>query len=149
MKKQKKDKMTPSRPYMLNAIWEWIMDNKLTPYIVVDASVNYVSVPEQYINKDGRIILNISESAARSLLINNDAVSFSARFSGLVHDIYIPMKAISAIYAKENGRGMSFPEDEYDDINPDPPPNNDGSGDGKGKGKGGKKGGRSHLKLVE
>lgn len=99
--------MTPSRAYLLRALNEWILDNECTPYIVVDASQDGVKVPQAYV-KNGQIVLNINPSAVRYLELNNDCVCFEARFGGQPHNVYVPMTAITAIYAKENGRGMVF-----------------------------------------
>lgn len=105
--------MTPNQPYLLRGIHEWILDNELTPYLLVDANQKNVDVPSQFV-QDGQIILNIAPHAVSSLLLDNEAVSFSARFSGVVESIYIPVQAIRAIYANENGQGMVFPEEHYD-----------------------------------
>lgn len=99
--------MTPSRAYLLRALNEWILDNECTPYIVVDALQDSVKVPQAYV-KNGQIVLNINPSAVRHLQLNNDCVRFEARFGGQPHNIYVPMAAVTAIYAKENGRGMVF-----------------------------------------
>ena len=107
--------MTPNRPYLLNAFYHWILDNELTPYIVVHADLSGVQVPAQVVT-DGQVVLNIAPSAVQSFLMNGDSVSFSARFGGVPYEIYIPIYAISAIYAKENGAGTMFPEDEYADY---------------------------------
>lgn len=103
--------MTSSRPYLLRAIYEWIADNELTPHIVVDAEAPGVEVPRKYV-QDNQIVLNITASAVHKLLVSNDAVEFQARFSGMVHQIYAPISSITAIYAKENGRGMVFHDDQ-------------------------------------
>ena len=103
--------MTPSRPYLLLAFYNWIVDNGLTAYIVVDATVEGVRVPERYID-NGRIVLNISPRSVLHLSMESTYVSFEARFSGTPHAIYVPMKAIQTIYAKENGRGMVFKDEE-------------------------------------
>lgn len=143
--------MTSSRPYLLRAFYEWIVDNNATPYVVVNADFPGAHVPLQYV-ENGRIVLNISPGAVRSLLIANDHVEFNARFSGAPFEVYAPIKAITAIYAKENGRGMVFKEedDEEDDT---PPPEDAGSkGPGAGSGKEGKgkgKGGRPNLTIVK
>ncbi len=89
---------------------EWMGDNHHTPHIVVDTSVDGVSVPVEHI-KDGKIILNISESAAHNLKLTNDAVSFRARFSGAPFDVWVPMKSVLGIYARETGQGMIFSHD--------------------------------------
>lgn len=89
---------------------EWMGDNSHTPHIVVDTSVDGVCVPPEHV-KDGKIILNISESAAHNLKLTNDAVSFRARFSGIAFDVWVPMKSVLGIYARETGQGMIFSHD--------------------------------------
>ncbi|MDH3352577.1 MAG: ClpXP protease specificity-enhancing factor [Gammaproteobacteria bacterium] len=98
------------RPYLIRAMHEWMGDNGHTPHIVVDASVDGVSVPLEHV-KDGKIILNISETAAHNLKLSNDAVSFRARFSGVPYDVWVPMKSVLGIYARETGQGMIFSHD--------------------------------------
>jgi len=100
--------MTSNRPYLLRAIYEWLVDNNCTPHLVVFARAEGVAVPQQHVNKDGQIILNIAPSAVKDLFIANDAISFSARFSGVVHNIYVPCGAVLGIYGRENGQGMMF-----------------------------------------
>jgi len=117
--------MTSSRPYLLRGIYDWLVDNRLTPYIMVDALFPHVMVPEQFV-ENGKIVLNIAPQAVANLQLNNDAVEFDARFSGVAHHIYIPVMAVKAIYAVENGRGMVFNEDDENDDdgngpNPDDP----------------------------
>ncbi len=99
--------MTPSRPYLVRALNEWILDNEMTPYLVVDAGIQGVQVPQEFVT-DGQIVLNICPSAVVDLSIDNDAVEFSARFGGVPMQVYVPFSAIMAIYAKENGQGMVF-----------------------------------------
>ena len=99
--------MTPSRPYLMRALNEWILENDCTPYVLVDAGMPGVQVPEDYVD-NGQIVLNISMSAVKSLLIDDDGLSFNARFGGVPIDLYVPMVAILAIYAKETGQGMVF-----------------------------------------
>jgi stringent starvation protein B len=89
---------------------EWMADNNNTPHIVVDAAVDGVTVPAEHI-KDGKIILNISESAAHNLKLTNDAASFRARFGGVPFDVWVPMKSVLGIYARETGQGMIFSHD--------------------------------------
>ena len=89
---------------------EWMGDNGHTPHIVVDTSVDGVNVPLEHV-KDGKIILNISETAAHNLKLTNDAVSFRARFSGVPFDVWVPMKSVLGIYARETGQGMIFSHD--------------------------------------
>ena len=103
--------MTSSRPYLVRAIHEWVLDNGFTPYLLVDTRQEGVEVPPQGI-QDGKIILNISPQAVQGLVLGNDRVEFSARFSGVSHHVHVPIGAVLAIYARENGRGMVFNEDE-------------------------------------
>ena len=89
---------------------EWMADNGHTPHIVVDASVDGVSVPSEHV-KDGKIILNISESAAHNLKLVDNSVSFRARFGGVPFDVWVPTSSILGIYARETGQGMIFSSD--------------------------------------
>lgn len=111
--------MTPSKPYLIRAIYDWLVDNELTPYIVVDTTCDTVQVPLEHVEED-RIILNISPKACRGLHLENDRIVFSARFSGVVKQLYFPPSSVTAVYAKENGRGMVFSEE--DDSGDDDPP---------------------------
>ncbi|QIR13623.1 ClpXP protease specificity-enhancing factor [Shewanella aestuarii] len=105
--------ITPNRPYLLRAYYEWLMDNHFTPHVVVDAFVKGTQVPQQFV-KDGQIVLNIATGAVVNLQMNNDAVEFSARFGGVPQQVYLPMASIIAIYARENGAGTVFDmEDAY------------------------------------
>ncbi|MFK5894322.1 MAG: ClpXP protease specificity-enhancing factor [Pseudomonadota bacterium] len=106
--------MNSSRPYLIKAIYDWLTDNQLTPYLLVDAEYADVVVPTEYI-QDGKIILNIGYSAVEMLDIQQDSVTFSARFSGKPMQIYVPMQAALALYAMENGKGMVFPDEEKED----------------------------------
>jgi len=103
--------MTSSRPYLLRALNEWILSNELTPHIVVDAAQNDVIVPQEFV-ESGKIVLNISPLAISGLNINDDFMCFSARFSGKAMDVIVPIKAVMAVYAKENGQGMVFTDQE-------------------------------------
>lgn len=103
--------MRSSRPYLVRALYEWIIDNQMTPYILVNGEMPGVDVPRQYI-EDGKIILNIAPHAVQNLNISNQAIEFDAGFSGKHVNVYTPIKAILAIYARENGRGMVFNEEE-------------------------------------
>ncbi len=85
-------------------------DNSNTPHIVVEASVDGVQVPPEHV-KDGKIILNISDSAAHNLKLSNEAVSFRARFGGVPFDVWVPMRSVLGIYARETGQGMIFSHD--------------------------------------
>ena len=110
--------MTSSRPYLVRAIYEWIVENGLTPQIVVDATSEGVAVPPKYV-QDGQIVLNISRDAVRGLSLGNDCIEFSARFGGTPFQVNVPPRAVLAIVARENGAGMSFPPEETDG---EPPP---------------------------
>jgi len=103
--------MTSNKPYILRALFEWILDNDQTPYLLVNELAENIMVPEG-IGNDNKIIFNLSPSAIRDLEMLNEAVLFSARFHGKPENIYIPMHAILAIYANENGEGMMFPEED-------------------------------------
>ncbi|VAY02506.1 Stringent starvation protein B [Arsenophonus endosymbiont of Aleurodicus dispersus] len=106
--------MSPRRPYLLRAYYEWLLDNKMTPHLVVDINILGVNVPIEYEHK-GQIILNITPSAIGNLEMTNEIVSFSARFGGVSRYVEVPMSAIIAIYGRENGAGMMFePEQKYD-----------------------------------
>ena len=107
------------RPYLIRAMREWMTDNGNTPHVVIDVSVDGVTVPEEHI-KDGKIILNISESAAHNLKLTNDAASFRARFGGVPFDVWVPMRSVLGIYARETGQGMIFSHDSElaDNSNP-------------------------------
>ncbi len=115
--------MTPSRPYLLRGIYDWLIDNEQTPYLLVDAEAKDVVVPGEHV-QDGKIILNISLSATRDLELTNEGVSFNARFGGKAMKVNVPITAALALYSKENGRGMMFPEEGTDDDpqTPDPEP---------------------------
>lgn len=105
--------MTSNKPYLIRAMYDWIVDNELTPYLLVNAEHPETEVPQEYVT-DGRIVLNISPEASRGLHLENDKVVFTARFSGQAMQIYLHPAAVMAIYAKENGRGMEFGA-EYDE----------------------------------
>ncbi len=117
--------MNSSRPYIMRALYEWIVDNECTPYVLVDASIADVLVPRQFV-KDNQIVLNISPDAVMDLSITNQAVAFNGRFGGLATDIFVPVAAVIGIYARENGQGMVFDPEEVssppDDTPPEPEP---------------------------
>lgn len=104
--------ITPTRPYLVRAIYEWINDNLLTPYLLINAEEKGAFVPQQYI-KDGQIVLNIAPHAVNQLIMDNDAIGFSARFGGVPQQVYVPMRAIMGLYARENGQGLFFDANEY------------------------------------
>ena len=103
--------MKARRPYLLRALHEWISDSNCTPHIVVDAAYPGVEVPRQYV-KDGKIVLNVSWSATGQLRMDNEQVSFSARFGGVSTGVCVPIGAVVAIYARETGQGTIFSEDD-------------------------------------
>ena len=113
--------MTPSRPYIMRALYEWIVDNDCTPYVLVDATSADVMVPQQFV-KDGQIVLNISPGAVMDLNIGNDALAFNGRFGGVATDIYVPIIAVVGLYARENGQGMVFEPEESTEPPDEPPP---------------------------
>jgi stringent starvation protein B len=100
--------MTSNKPYLIRAIYEWISDNEMSPYIIVDTSIPEVEVPTEFI-KDDKIVLNISPMATHNLRIGNDALECDAKFNGISRYIYIPIETILTIYAAETQMGMSFP----------------------------------------
>ncbi len=110
--------MNSSRPYLIRALYEWIEDNGLTPYILVDAIGSEVDVPRKFVD-NGRIILNISYDATHNLVLGDDSVSFNARFSGSATDVSVPISHVLAIYARENGQGMMFGDQEDTPTDPD------------------------------
>ena len=112
--------MNSSRPYIIRAIYEWIVDNDCTPHLLVDVDVEGVDVPQAYVT-DGQIVLNISPSAVVGLEMGNDLILFNGRFGGVATDIVVPIKAILGIYARENGQGMVFDASEDPEEPPDPP----------------------------
>lgn len=107
--------MTSNKPYIVGAFYDWISDNELTPYIVVDVSVMGVQVPMAFVN-DGQIVLNISSTAVGSIVMGESAIEFSARFGGKLEHLYVPYGAIAAIYAKENGAGTSLPIEHAEEV---------------------------------
>lgn len=118
--------MTSSRPYLVRAMYEWIVDNNFTPYVLVDTLAPGVQVPQQYV-EDGQIVLNIAPGAVGQMDLGNQLIRFNARFGGVPTDVLVPISAIRGLYARENGRGMVFDEDEM------PPPSDPGSSPGEKK----------------
>ncbi|TMP08754.1 ClpXP protease specificity-enhancing factor [Pseudoalteromonas sp. S3178] len=104
--------MTPNRPYLLRAFFDWIVDNDCTPHLVVDADYPAVQVPTQFV-QDGQIVLNISPSAVTQFSLDKNQLSFDARFGGQPMQVYVPIGAVLAIYARENGEGTVFTTDEF------------------------------------
>jgi stringent starvation protein B len=113
--------MTSNKPYLVKAFFDWIIDNELTPYMVIDANVDGTQLPEQFV-KDGQIVLNVSPSACVNFFMDLEWVSFQARFGGQAMIVRYPIAAVTAIYAKENGAGTVFtPEKTDNDPQPEPP----------------------------
>ncbi|AGB76537.1 MULTISPECIES: ClpXP protease specificity-enhancing factor [Pseudocitrobacter] len=107
--------LSPRRPYLLRAFYEWLLDNQLTPHLVVDVMQPGVQVPMEYA-RDGQIVLNIAPRAVGNLELANDEVRFNARFGGVPRNVSVPLAAVLAIYARENGAGTMFePETAYDE----------------------------------
>lgn len=102
---------TTTKPYLIRAIREWAVDNGLTPQILVDASVEDVQVPQQFVT-DNQIILNIGGQAVQMHEITNERLRFSARFRGAPFEVNVPVAAVLAIYARENSQGIFFKEAE-------------------------------------
>ncbi|MGR9108134.1 MAG: ClpXP protease specificity-enhancing factor [Gammaproteobacteria bacterium] len=115
--------MTSLRPYLIRSLYEWILDNGLTPYLLVDAQRQNTVVPRQFV-QEGRIVLNIRPEAIQNLSLGNSEIVFNARFGGVSMQVAVPVSAVLAIYAQENGKGMIF-EDE--DVEPSPPSPSPGS----------------------
>lgn len=111
--------MTPLKPYLIRSIYDWIIDNNLTPHLLVDAENTNAILPTDFI-EDGKIVLNIRPEAIHGLNLGNEDIEFNARFSGKSMHIVTPVSAVLAIYAKENGKGMIF--DQEDSEGEDPPP---------------------------
>lgn len=103
--------MTSNRPYLLRAIHEWIVDNGMTPYLLVDSGHEGLQVPPSAV-KDGRVVLNIAGRAVAQLQLGNHEVSFMARFGGVSQSVVVPVAAVLAVYAQETGQGMGLPPDE-------------------------------------
>ena len=111
--------MTSLKPYLIRSIYEWIVDNDFTPHLLVDAENSSAILPQQFI-EDGKIILNIRPQAIQGLILGNTDIQFSARFSGKPMNIVAPIAAIMAIYAKENGKGMIFDQEDEEPENTPP-----------------------------
>ncbi|SMF94766.1 stringent starvation protein B [Methylomagnum ishizawai] len=117
--------MISLKPYLIRAIYDWIVDNNFTPYLLVNAEAEDVVVPRQYV-QDGRIVLNLRPQAVHGLALGNQNIVFNARFGGKPMQVDVPTRAVLAIYAQENGKGMIFDEDEDgngDDHTPPPAEN--------------------------
>ncbi len=143
--------MSSTKPYLLRAIFEWAEDNGFTPQVLVNAEAAGVEVPLKHV-VDGQIVLNISSSAVQLHVMDNDCLSFSARFSGIEQDIFLPIDSILAIFARENSQGIFFEDIDDDGHDPEPtlaavtsePASKEKEGEGPTKPKGG-----PHLKIIK
>lgn len=140
--------MNSSRPYLVRALYEWIVDNDCTPHMLVNAEYPKVQVPEGFAS-DGQIVLNVSPSAVRSLHMDNDAVSFEGRFGGVPHSLFVPIGAVLGIYARENGQGMVFSSMMEDEEIEDDQEQPDDDGPPEGGGQPPRPSGRPSLKVVK
>lgn len=102
--------LTSRRPYLIRALYDWVLDNDLTPHLLVAADAAGVDVPREFVTDDGKITVNVSPGAVRALSLGNDLITFSARFSGANYNVAVPPGAVLALYARENGEGMLFGE---------------------------------------
>lgn len=132
--------MSSSRPYLIRALYEWILDNQCTPYVLVNAQYPETSVPESFVEA-GQIVLNLSPNAIRHLEMDNDKICFDGRFGGVAQQVWIPAQAVMAIYARENGQGMVF------EVEPAPVP--PGADDQPSQGSKAEKPARPALKVVK
>ena len=107
----KDDQLIPTRPYLIRAIRDWAMDNGLTPQLLVDAGVDGIVIPVSYVS-DGKIVLNVHTQAVKALELGNEFITFSARFGGNSHGINLPIQSVLAVFARENGQGIFFQEEE-------------------------------------
>ena len=137
--------MNSSRPYLIRALYEWIVDNDCTPHMLVNAEYPSVQVPQGFAS-DGQIVLNVSPSAVRNLHMDNEAVSFDGRFGGVSHTLFVPTGAILGIYARENGQGMVF---DLESPVADEEPDDDPEGDGPSGSEPPRPSGRPSLKVVK
>lgn len=114
-------KLTPTRPYMIRAFYEWLEDNSLTPYLLVDATQDNLVIPTEHV-QNGQIVLNIASQATGNMNIDNNYINFNARFGGVSRELWIPMQAVMALFAKENQSiAMPFDPTEYEDFTPEDP----------------------------
>lgn len=112
--------MSALKPYLIRAVYEWIVDNEFSPYLLVDAADEDAELPRQYV-QDGKIVLNVRPDAIQGLSLGNDRIAFDARFGGIAKQVEFPVSAVLAIYAKENGKGMIFEEQDNENVPPPEP----------------------------
>lgn len=108
--------MVSTKPYFVRAIFEWCIDQGLTPYVTVTVGSN-TRVPREFV-KDGQIVFNIGPDATNQLLLGNEEITFQARFNGVVFPVVVPIESVAAIFAKENGQGMAFEVSSTADADP-------------------------------
>lgn len=137
--------MTSSRPYLVRALYEWIVDNDCTPHLLVNSDHPGVQVPDGFAS-DGQIVLNVAPSAVRGLQMSNQTITFEGRFGGVPHSLHVPSAAVMAIYARENGQGMVF---EIEQTPPDDDAPTDDASVGAGAPSRPASGGRPSLKVVK
>ncbi len=140
--------MSSNRPYLLRAMYDWITDNGLTPYLLVDARQPGVQVPAFAI-KDGKVVLNIAMRAVDALDLGDDRIRFQARFSGASHALSIPLVAVEAIYAQENGQGMMLPADDIEASLPADPVQAEAKAEEPPLSGGDEPPRRSHLRVIK
>jgi len=112
--------MNPLKPYLIRAVYDWCVDSDLTPYLLVNAEAGDVVIPRQSV-QDGRIVLNLRPQAVHNLALGNHSIEFNARFGGSPMHVKIPIKAVLAVYARENGQGMVFDANEESEPSPTDP----------------------------
>lgn len=110
----KPKKITSLKPHLVRALYDWLLENELTPHLLIDATAWGVQVPTEHV-KEGKIVLNIESRAVREFVVNKHKISFLARFDGVARRVSVPMSSILAIYALENGLGQQFGDGELDD----------------------------------
>ncbi len=110
--------MASLKPYLIRAVYEWCVDQDLTPYLLVNAKARDVLVPRQSVQEDGRIVLNLRPQAVHNLLMGDERIEFNARFGGVPMQVRVPLPSVLAIYARENGQGMVFDGNEEDEPSP-------------------------------
>ncbi|WP_407292109.1 ClpXP protease specificity-enhancing factor [Stutzerimonas zhaodongensis] len=137
--------MTSSRPYLVRALYDWIVDNDCTPHLLVNVEHPGVQVPDGFAS-DGQIVLNVAPAAVRQLQMDNQSIRFEGRFGGVPHNLHVPSAAVMAIYARENGQGMVF---EVEPTPPDDNPSVDDSSKGSGASSRAAPAGRPSLKVVK
>ena len=128
--------MTPNRPYLLRGLYEWIIDNKMTPHIILNVEKVDTDIPREHI-ENGKLVLNIHPNAVKDLEIGNKYIRFKTRFGGRSVPVVAEINAVVAIYTKENGKGMIFPVEEQDTDLPEDSPETQ------------PKGKTPHLKVVK